>query len=199
MIAHLRGNVDRITHEYVVVDVHGVGFQVFMPYGSLVSIVEDGKPITLLTKYVVREDSVALYGFLKQDELVVFEYLLGIQGIGPKAAMNVLSAFSPAHLKDIVLQEDYHALTAVSGIGKKTAQRMVIDLLEKMKKFLPQEDAGYKAAGKDFFQEAKEALSELGFSSSEIDKALRTVRSQVDAVGSVQDILRIAMKLIKDE
>ena len=199
MIAHLKGNVDKITSDYVVIDVQGVGFQVFMPYGSIVSIPQEGKQITLLTKYVVREDSVALYGFLTQDELIVFEYLLGIQGIGPKAAMSVLSTFSPGHLKDVISQEDYHALTTVAGIGKKTAQRMVIDLSEKMKKFMPQGDPGPRAAGKDIFSEAKEALSELGFSSNEIDKALRVVRSQADDADSVQDILRVAMKLIKGE
>ena len=199
MIAHLTGSVARIASDHMVVDVQGVGFQVFMPYNTLVSISEVGRQVTLMTKYVVREDSVSLYGFLTLDELSVFEYLLGIQGIGPKAAINVLSTFSPVHLKEIVSREDFQALTAVSGIGKKTAQRMVIDLAEKMKQFVPQGEPVSTTVSRDLFNEAKEALAELGFSGTEIDKALREVRSQVKDNDSVQDVLRIAMKIIKDD
>lgn len=199
MIAHLKGTVERVDSEFVVVDVQGIGFQVFMPYGSLIEISEIGKHVTLLTKYIVREDSVALYGFQNTDELTVFEYLLSIQGIGPKAALNVLSTFTPYQLKDIVGREDFHSLTAVPGIGKKTAQRMVIDLSEKLKKFAPLQKDVKGPIKKDLFAEAKEALSGLGFSVNEIEGALRSIRSQEENVNSVQDLIRSAMKIIKDE
>lgn len=134
MIAQLTGKVARVGGGFVVLDVHGVGYRVNVPVSVLetVSTTNDAHaPVTLVTHTLVREDDISLYGFSEEVDLRVFELLLTVSGIGPKAALALLSALSASALAQAVSGEDVKTLTRVPGIGLKTAQRMVLELKER--------------------------------------------------------------------
>jgi holliday junction DNA helicase RuvA len=132
VIAQLTGVVAQTASPYVVLDVHGVGYRVAVPLSVLERLPADGQPVTLKTHLLVREDDLSLYGFLDDLELQVFLLLLTVSGVGPKAALALLSALGGAGLARAVSSEDVRSLTKVPGIGAKTAQRLVLELKEKL-------------------------------------------------------------------
>lgn len=132
MIALLRGTVVKSNTGYVVLDVNGVGYKVNVPVSVLETLPEDGSPVTLEIQTQVREDDISLYGFLDETDKRVFELLQTVTGVGPKAALGLLSAMTASQLAQAVSTEDVRAITRVPGIGPKTAQRMVLELKEKL-------------------------------------------------------------------
>lgn len=132
VIAQLTGTVARTAAPFVVLDVHGVGYRVAVPLSVLEQLPAEGQSVTLRTHLMVREDDLSLYGFLEETELQVFELLLTVSGVGPKAALALLSALGGAGLARAVASEDVRSLTRVPGIGAKTAQRLVLELREKL-------------------------------------------------------------------
>ncbi len=201
MIAYIKGDVFEISTEYVVLDVNQIGYKVYMPYRSLVSLPPKGESILVHTYFYVREDIMALYGFMGKEELDAFELLLEIPKIGPKVALGILSTYDPSQLKSIIVNEDVPSLTAIPGIGKKTGQRMVLELAEKMKKFMPQAAVKDREGipADDIFIEAKEALSVLGYSDKEIDEALRQLKKEEKDHSTSEELIRRAMRYIKGE
>ncbi|MDX1931334.1 MAG: Holliday junction branch migration protein RuvA [Capsulimonadales bacterium] len=131
MIAEVSGTVGRTGAGAVIVDVHGIGYRVNVPVSVLETLPETGQPIRLLTHLIVREDDLSLYGFNTEQELKVFQLLLTVSGIGPKAALALLSALPAEELAQAVSQEDVRRLTKVPGIGARTAQRLVVELKDK--------------------------------------------------------------------
>lgn len=132
MIAQLTGVVAQTASPFVVLDVHGVGYRVAVPLSVLERLPPQGESVTLVTHLLVREDDLSLYGFLDDLELQVFLLLLTVSGVGPKAALALLSALGGAGLARAVSSEDVRSLTKVPGIGAKTAQRLVLELKEKL-------------------------------------------------------------------
>jgi Holliday junction DNA helicase RuvA len=132
MIAQLRGHVVRIAAPTLVLDVNGVGYRVSVPASVLENLPTDGTPLTLITHMQVREDDMSLFGFLDDQELEVFNLLLSVSGVGPKASLAMLSALGSVGIAKAVAGEDVRTLTKVPGIGTRTAQRLVVDLKEKM-------------------------------------------------------------------
>ncbi|MGH7377810.1 MAG: Holliday junction branch migration protein RuvA, partial [Candidatus Methylomirabilales bacterium] len=130
MIASLSGVVGTLAAGALVVEVAGVGYLVHVP-GQVLAGAQGGARIRLLTKLVVREDSMTLYGFQTGDQRDLFQLLLGVNGVGPKLALAVLSVFEPEGLRRVVAAGDVEALTAVPGIGKRSAQRLVLELKER--------------------------------------------------------------------
>ncbi len=128
VIAQLSGTVARTAGSYVVLDVGGVGYKVFVPVTVLEGLPPQGQPLSLVTHTLVREDDISLFGFTGEDELQVFELLLTVSGIGPKVALGLLSALPVGDLAQAVASEDVRTLTRVPGIGAKTAQRLVLEL-----------------------------------------------------------------------
>ena len=147
MIAQLSGTVARAAGGYVVLDVGGVGYKVFVPVTVLEGLPPQGQPLFLITHTLVREDDISLFGFTGEDELQVFELLLSVSGIGPKAALALLSALPAGDLAQAVVSEDVRTLTRVPGIGAKTAQRLVLELKEKMASFSFARNVDKMAAG----------------------------------------------------
>lgn len=133
MIERLRGEVFTIENEYIGLDVQGVGYQIFVvnPYQF-----EDGTAITLHIHHIVREDASLLYGFQKKEERNLFRSLLAVSGVGPKAALAMLSAGAPAQIAAAIQREDINFLVKLPGIGKKTAGRLVLDLKDKLHNWL---------------------------------------------------------------
>lgn len=172
MIAQLSGSVARVadTAGYLVLDVNGVGYKVAVPVPVLVNLPPVGQPVTLVTHMLVREDDLSLFGFTDPTELRVFELLLTVSGVGPKVALALLSALPASDLAQAVATEDVRTLTKVPGVGAKTAQRMVLELREK--------------------------LAALGFE-RKVDQVARgaAVRKKNDAEAVVEDVVSALLNL----
>lgn len=177
MIAKLTGKIEYLKNNYAVVDVNSIGYKVFLSaytFGKVAGMPE----VSLFIHTYVREDTLALYGFLTSEELEMFELLISISGIGPKAGMGILSIATPRTIKTAILNKDSSILTKVSGIGKKTAERVILELQNKVADMTTGEK---EEATID--SDAIEALLTMGYSVSEAREALKIVPLDVKDVG----------------
>lgn len=200
MIAFVNGIIEDISDENVVVDVGNVGINVRISTGTAARLPGAGGKVRLYTFTQVREDAFCLYGFLSRDELEVFKKLITVNGIGPKGGLAILSVMSADDLRFAVLSGDAAAIARAPGIGKKTAERVILDLKDKISledtlihREMQQPDLG--PGGSDCEKarnEATEALIALGYSATD---ALRAVKSVSDAEGmDVETLLKAALK-----
>lgn len=194
MIATLRGTITATGPAGIVLDVAGVGYRVLCPASSLAALGRAGSQATLHTHLHVREDAMTLFGFQTGDERDVFETLIAVNGIGPKAALAILSAYSPDALRKAVLAEDVDALTLVPGIGKKTAGRMVLELKEKLGGDGSFASAIVPDALRPAFDEARDALVALGYSTTEARESLEAVAETNGHTPTSEELLRMALK-----
>ena len=189
MIAKLKGKIEYLKDNYAVVDVHDVGYKVHLSaytFGKVASFVASSEPVELFIYTYVREDILALYGFLAQEELEIFELLISISGIGPKAATGILSIATPKTIKTAILNEDPSILTKVSGIGKKTAERVILELKNKV--------ADISIGDKEevaIDTDAIEALVSMGYTVTEARDTLKSVPTDIKDVG---ERIKIALK-----
>lgn len=196
MIAFVRGSVVSRTQESVVLDVGGIGYEVVVPTRTRVGAI--GDELTLYTHLHVREDSVTLYGFDSTDDRSVFELLLSVTGIGPKGAISILSSISPAELRRAIMTGNLDRLVSVPGIGRKTAQRIVLELKDKLADVEDDSEVGtgHDEPEGDARSEAAEALIALGFSPHEarrsVSLAIKALRSS-NASLTTDAILRRAL------
>jgi Holliday junction DNA helicase RuvA len=178
MIAHLRGRLLEKHPNRVIVDVQGVGYEAHVPLSTFYELAEPGSEISLRIHTHVREDALVLYGFATQLELRLFERLIGVSGIGPKLALAVLSGIEPNDLVAAVRQSDVARLTAIPGVGKKTAERIGLELKDKMAAFLPPASAQGVSAGESLRTDVLSALVNLGYhrplAERAVDAALRS-------------------------
>jgi holliday junction DNA helicase RuvA len=189
MIAFLTGKVAGKGASACLLDVHGVGFRLAMSTTSVAALPAEGDEVTVHTYLYVREDELSLYGFESLAERELFERLIGVSGVGPKVALAVLSSLAPDTLKGAIAREDVVLLSSVPGVGKKTAQRMIIDLKDKLD--LPDLGSGTGgAAGSGATAEARDALLSMGFSASEAALALRDAPSGASAEDAVKHALK---------
>lgn len=201
MISFICGQVADITENSVIIETGGIGFEIFMTGEAIEQAARMEGRVKIYTYFQVREDAMQLYGFWSKDDLEMFRLLLGVNGIGPKAALGVLAGLTSDELRFAVLSDDVKTLSKAPGIGKKTAQKLILELKDKLKledafeKKLAHEQEMAEASGADFHdgrQEAVEALTALGYSSSEALKAVRRV-ADVDP-GDVEALLKAALK-----
>jgi Holliday junction DNA helicase RuvA len=180
VIAQLTGTVARVAASYLVLDVHGVGYKVSVPLSVLEALPPAGTPVTLVTHTQVREDDISLFGFLEEIDLRVFELLLTVTGVGPKAALGLLSALSADALARAVSAEDVRTLTKAPGIGAKTAQRMVLELRDKLtalgferrvEALASRQTVKQADAGQVVVEEVASALINLGYNKIEAQRA----------------------------
>ena len=176
MIGFLRGTVLEKAPERLLVDVHGVGYELRVPLSTFYQVGEPGAPVALHVHTHVREDALQLFGFLTVLEQQVFERLIGVSGIGPKLAIAVLSGIEPA---DFVERRDVARLTRVPGVGKKTAERIVLELRDRLAKLtMPAAGAGSEASASNRLRDdLLSALVNLGYHRVAADKALDAVLS----------------------
>ncbi|MDQ7793913.1 MAG: Holliday junction branch migration protein RuvA [bacterium] len=188
MISFLRGTVAALDASMVVLDVGGVGYRVTVPATTRARLPAVGEAATIHTYLHLREDGLELFGFGQPEEVRLFETLLKVTGIGPRLALNVLSALSPRDFLEALLFEDLAALTRVPGIGRKTAQRLVLELKERLAGMGPadlQAPVRTGSPARDAAAEAMEALVALGYSRLEAGRALdRAVRDLGDGAGA---------------
>lgn len=172
MIAFLRGRVAARSVSGVTIDVGGIGYRVSMSTASLAAMPSEGGEVTVLTHLQVREDEMSLFGFATADERSLFEQLITVSGVGPKVALAALSAMPPGALAEAIVAEDAATIATVPGIGKKTAQRVVLELKDKLG--LPEGLGGpARKADPGAVAEAREALLSMGFSAGEIAAAMK--------------------------
>lgn len=189
MIERLCGEVFLIETDYIGVDVQGVGYQVYVvnPYAF-----GEGDAVTIFTHHVVREDAALLYGFATREERKLFRSLLAVSGVGPKAALAMLSASSPAKIVAAIQSENTSFLVKLPGIGKKTAARLVLDLKDKLSFDLPVlDETVVETTSSDERQTVVEALTALGYSDTE---ATKLVEKSYVANQSVEEWIRAALR-----
>lgn len=190
MIGSLRGTVlDREIGGQVLVEVGGVGYRVVVPAGAVAAL-EPGEPAFLFTHLVVREDALSLYGFPDREQRDTFEALMSASGVGPKLAVAILSIHSPSALRRVVVEGDLDALTLVPGVGKRTAQRLMIELSAKLGTTTP-DLAGVEGAPSGR-AEMRAALEGLGYGTDEV----RYVLDSLPDDGPVEMLLKEALKLL---
>ncbi|MCA1899377.1 MAG: Holliday junction branch migration protein RuvA [Chloroflexi bacterium] len=188
MIATLRGEISQIEDNALIVEVGGVGLRVFVP-APLRGGVKAGEPIFLFTHLVVREDALALYGFESQSDRELFNILLGVDGVGPKVALSVLSTMTLDSIQRAVFTDEPDALSRVPGVGKKTAQKIALHLKDKLK---PADSLSKLAAISDADTEVVAALTALGYSVVEAQAALQSIPK--DAPDDTEERLRLALR-----
>ena len=132
MISYIRGELCDIEEQKAIVDVNGVGYGIYMPQQALSLLPPMGQQVKIHTYLNIREDAMQLFGFLTKEDLNVFRLLIGVNGIGPKAGLNILSCLSPDELRFAVLSGDAKAISATPGIGKKTAEKLILELKDKL-------------------------------------------------------------------
>lgn len=198
MIAYIKGKLEIKSNTYVVIDVGGVGYKIYMSATAINEIGETGKEVRVHTHYYVREDNISLYGFNTQEELKMFELLLSVSGIGAKSAIAMLSEIKPSSFALAVISDDVKALTKIPGIGAKSAQRIILELKDKLKT----EQAISKdvtpeiktaIANDNKVDEAMSALQVLGYNKREIEKAFEVIET---AGATVEDIIKKALKVL---
>lgn len=196
MIAQLRGQVVAKGGMDVVVDCGGVGYAVSVPLSTLDVVANVGQPVTLLTVFVVREDAFSLYGFATEGEREAFKLLTSIQGIGGRIALGILSATSIAEFQRAVLQNNLHALMRLPGIGKKTAERLVVELRDKVIA-VPTDGLPLSSGLSQSTQDAIDALQALGYTRVAAEKAVKAVVSSPDysTTQSSEEIIRLALRM----
>jgi Holliday junction DNA helicase RuvA len=188
MIATLRGEVSQIEENAIVVEVGGVGLRVFVP-NPLRTRLKAGEGIMLYTHLVVREDALTLYGFESQPDRELFNMLLGVDGVGPKVALSVLSSMTVDAIQRAVFAEEADVLSRVPGVGKKTAQKMALHLKDKLK---PTDALARVAAMSDTDGEVLAALTALGYSVVEAQAAIQSLGK--DAPQDTEERLRLALQ-----
>ncbi|MBN3033331.1 MAG: Holliday junction branch migration protein RuvA [Candidatus Saganbacteria bacterium] len=195
MIAHLRGRLEHIGPHQVVIDVGNVGYQVKVASSALNRLPPLGQEVTLFTIQVVREDDISLYGFLNKEERALFALFLSVSGVGPKTALAVISGFSLDRLTGAVAQGDTALLASIPGIGRKTAERIVLELKEKIGKLYAVQPAALGAGlkgDKTLVSDAISALIALGYSPREARETI--TKLNVDNADSVEAVLKEALK-----
>ncbi|HTL46501.1 MAG TPA: Holliday junction branch migration protein RuvA [Verrucomicrobiae bacterium] len=200
MYQYLQGTLVEKSPVAAVIDVNGVGYLVQVPVSTYSGLPALGAQVRLLAHLVIREDAHQIYGFLTEDERELFRMLIAVSGIGPKSAMTVLSGIPIDELKQAIASGDLNVLTAIPGIGKKTAERLIVELKEKLvaAKVLGKSPvtAGRPGQGQ-IIEDSLQALVSLGYRKSDAKNAVeKTLKERPGADFSVEDLIRMSLKNI---
>ncbi len=197
MFAYIKGSLEMKSKNYIVIDVGGLGYKIFMSETAINEIGEIGENIKVFTYYRVREDDISIFGFRTQEELRMFELLLSVSGVGAKSALAMLSCIEPSDFAIAVISNNIKLLTQIPGIGTKSAQRIILELKDKLKAEQNEEQIEQSklksAKVNETVQEAISGLMVLGYSRKDIEKAFEhlTVESL-----SVEDLIKNGLILL---
>jgi len=198
MITFLHGQLVESLPTQVIVDVNGVGYEVLIPLSSFDKLPPPGQPVKLLTQLVIREDAHTLYGFMSAGERELFRLLVNsVSGIGPKTALNILSGMNATVFRGAVANGDVKALAQISGVGKKTAERIVVELRDKIGAVGALEAASAKHALSSDDQKTNDAtlaLMALGFKQADAHDAVRAAQAMLGAAATVEQLVRACLK-----
>jgi Holliday junction DNA helicase RuvA len=201
MIGYVRGQIQNRWEGGVVLDVNGIGHEIQMPASSVAKLPPSGQEVTVFTHLAWREDAISLYGFDRLETRDMFRLLLEVSGVGPRLALNILSAFAAEELLQVLARGDTERLQAIHGVGRKTAERLCVDLRERAKRLLshktketaealPMERDGSGTIRDD----ALSALIYLGYRPAEAKSALAEALSSMDKEAQVEDVIKTALR-----
>lgn len=197
MISYIKGELTEILEDGVVVEASGVGYHIMVPASLFRELPKTGSPVRLFTHFQVKEDSMSLYGFFCRDDVRMFRMLIGVSGIGPKAALGILSVLTPDELRFAVLAEDAAAISRAPGIGKKTAQKCILELKDKLslEEAVQRKLSHHAQAASDSTEasrdEAVQALAALGYSAGEAMRAVKAASGD-----TVEELIKSALRQI---
>lgn len=198
MITFLHGKLVEALPTHIVIDVHGVGYEALIPLSSFDKLPQPGGDLKLLTQLIIREDAHTLYGFMSEAERELFRLLINtVSGIGPKIALNILSGISVTSFRGAVSNGDVKSLSQISGVGKKTAERIVVELKDKMGKAGAWEAASAArtlSASDQKLNDAVLALMALGFKQLEAHDSVRAAQAVLGDTASVEALVRACLK-----
>lgn len=197
MFSYIKGILEVKNLNYVVIDVKGIGFKIFMSESAIQRLEETGNTVKIYTHMNVKEDDLSLYGFITNEELRMFELLIGVSGVGAKSAISMLSSITPSKFALAVISNDVKTLTKIPGIGPKSAQRIILELKDKLKteEAIQTNNIELKTSivENNKLEEAVQALKVLGYTRQEIESVLAKI--EVNTL-TVEDIIRKALSFL---
>jgi Holliday junction DNA helicase RuvA len=203
MIARIKGTLVFKSTNFLIVDVNGVGYRIFVPLSTYYALPKLGEILQLLTVTIVREDVFNLFGFLTQKEQDIFNHLISVSKIGPKLGINILSGMSAEELKEAIILGDIEKLNSIPGIGKKTAERIVLELKEKVSKALAGQPDGIHdiPSAKPEIEDALSALVNLGYKKPLAETAIKKAKADLkinnsDNSSTLEVLIRGALKIL---
>ena len=193
MISYIKGIIEEVEEDKVIIDNNGIGYGIFMPQSSL-ELIGSGEELKIYTYLNVKEDAMQLYGFLSKEELNLFKKLIGVSGVGPKGGLSIITACPGDSLQMAIISGDAKAISKAQGIGSKTAQRIIIELKDKIDlEEVISTNSGEAVADTEVKSDAIEALIALGYSRTSAFNAVNKVDKITD---DVEELLKIALKNI---
>lgn len=197
MFSYIKGILEVKNLNYVVIDVNGIGFKIFMSESAIQRLEETGNTVKIYTHMNVKEDDLSLYGFITNEELRMFELLIGVSGVGAKSAISMLSSITPSKFALAVISNDVKTLTKIPGIGPKSAQRIILELKDKLKteEAIQTNNIELKTiiVEDNKLEEAVQALKVLGYTRQEIESVLAKI--EINTL-TVEDIIRKALSFL---
>ena len=203
MLAYIKGEIASKNIGYIVIDVGGLGYKIFMSDKSIENVGKIGETVKVHTYYRVMEDDISIFGFKTKEELRMFELLISVSGVGAKSAIVMLSSIEPSDFAIAIVSDDVNTLKKLPGVGAKTAQRIILELKDKIKKEQTISELTKSANAKDFenniknknanLEEMKTALQVLGYSRKDIDIVSSKIKN---ADLSLEDLIKEALKLL---
>lgn len=198
MFAYIKGELAEKANKYIVIEVMGIGYKIFMSETAINKLGEIGEKVKVYTHYHVREDEISLYGFISNEELKMFELLISVSGIGAKSALIILANMEPSDFALAVITNDTSKLVKVPGIGAKSAARIILELKDKLKTEETALGRGEKIEENDVYntekmEEAISALQVLGYNKSEIQKSIKTLN--IEEL-TIEQIIKEGLKIL---
>lgn len=201
MYAYIEGTLESVDEDSVIIDNHGIGYEIFLPTGDLSRLPARGETVRIYTYFQAGENGVALYGFLSREEKQTFTLLLGVNGVGPRAALSILGTISAEDLKFAILSDDSKAISQAPGVGPKTAKRIILDLKDKLDIV---EEVGVRlenGSGMSDVQlqpsvknDAVAALTALGYNGADALNAIKRIGAEDIESLTVEEVLKLALK-----
>lgn len=190
MFEFLIGDIVNINEDYIVLQNNGIGYKVFTSSNSIMKIQIGKKDQMLYTQLHVREDGLFLFGFTTEEEMEMFRLLLLVSKIGPKIGIGILSSLTPIQIKIAIINKDIEALCKAPGVGKKTAERIILELKDRIDTNISKDEEGLDVVNNNDYNEAIEALMTLGYSRFEITKSMKSI--EIDNM-DIEDIIRVVL------
>ena len=191
MIAHLIGKLIYKSPDHSIVDVNGIGYKIFTPLSTYYVLPKTGESLTLHIHTRVREDELKLFGFLTEEEQSIFEKLITINKVGPKLALGILSGMSPENLLTAIMSNDAARLSAIPGVGKKTAERLTLEMKDKLSDLtFVMEHQQETEVPEGPYEDALSALVNLGYKKPQAEKSLKSAYNKIGKDGSLEDLIK---------
>lgn len=199
MIAHIQGGLHFKSPEYLVIDVDGIGYEVQVPLTTFYDLPDVGNTVALHIHTHVREDALQLFGFRSREEKLLFVRLLSVAGIGPRLAVNILSGITPVELVETLLQGDLARLISIPGVGRKTAERIMIELRDKIPTLLLSQDVAVlpqQTATEVMIEDALSALVNLGYKKGVAKRAIDEAKQRLQGEANLEILLKESLRAL---